>query len=117
MAEARTSVTVSGGPAEELIAAVGFDPSKRGSPTQELFGQAFDAIKKDREQKRLDEAKTVAGEAVNLLEQRDKLVKDFQNAMQKLDKSIGKMVKRLRGGAQPGDSEGSDTEPTADAGN
>lgn len=91
---ADTSVSKS---AEKLEGLLGFDPTKRGTLTQELFKEVVQEISKERTDKAKAQAKEHLTKAIQLREGMVKAEKDFNKEKQKFEKELGKVMNQIQG--------------------
>lgn len=83
--------------ADKLNEILTFDPAKRTSLTQELFGEVVKEIKEERAKEAKVKAKEQLIKAMQLREQMVKAEKDFNNQKQKMEKELGKVMNQIQG--------------------
>jgi len=83
--------------AEKLTTLLDFDPAKRPTLTQELFGEVVKEIKEERAKEAKTKAKEQLVKAMQLREQMAKADKDFNGQKQKMEKELGKVLNQIQG--------------------
>lgn len=82
---------------EKLSDLLTFDPAKRSTLTQELFGEVVAEIKEERAKEAKIKAKEQLIKAMQLREQMAKAEKEFNNQKQKMEKELGKVLGQIQG--------------------
>lgn len=85
--------------AEKLTELLGFDPNKRPSLGQKggkLFTEALADIVKERDEKAKAAATELFRKAIQLSDERNKARKAFQQADQKFEKELGKVLNQIQ---------------------
>jgi hypothetical protein len=86
--------------ADKLTELLGFDPVKRptlGPKGGKLFAEALAEITKERDEKAKAQAAELFRKAIALSEERNKSKKAFQQADQKFEKELGKVLNQIQG--------------------
>lgn len=86
-----------GSNAEKLTTLLDFDPAKRPSLTQELFGEVVKEIKEERAKEAKVKAKEQLVKAMQIRESMAKAEKDFNGQKQKMEKELGKVLNQIQG--------------------
>ena len=77
---------------EEII---GFNPTKRPTPTATLFAEVAADLNKERVEKAKTQAKELITKAIDLTTQRDELEKKFRKEVERFDKELGKLMGQI----------------------
>lgn len=98
MSDKKSSVNI-----EELIAKLPFDPTKEGQGDQSVLQEAYEVLRKERNEELKEKAVKLLRDLVDLLKEKAKIKKDFLKKDQQLDKTLGKLAKQIenyRSGSQ-----------------
>lgn len=82
---------------DKLQEMLGFDAAKKGTLTNDLFGEVVKEIQQERHDEAKKRAKEHLVKAINLREQMEKARKDFEGQAKKFDKELGKVLNQIQG--------------------
>lgn len=88
---------------KDLETLLGFDPSRSGSPTAELFREVLEESKKERREQAKAKTKQVVNQAIEIYKKAKELDAAHTKAMAKLEKELAGLngsIKRMVEGAE-----------------
>lgn len=100
---------------EKFVEMVGLDPRKNTTLADSVFSEVVAEFQEERNEAAKETARSLMREAFKLMEDFEKVRKDFRGKEAAMEKSLGKVMKRIRqltgGGGQPqGEDTSDDTE-------
>lgn len=80
---------------ESLASLLGFDPTKKNQPTNDVLSEVIKELDAERRVKAKDEAKKVLTEALDLANKMKEAEKQFNTQKEKFNKELGKLLSTL----------------------